>query len=304
MRVRRFVLTCCLAAAAGLRVPAVPTTDRRAALATAAGALAALSHPAALHAEEEEVSAAAPAIKAAAAPAVSAKRFSSEATITPLPPLGALSRYEDELFTAKGSKATSIRISFEFPTQWSQINKALGGIVYVDGSTGLKTYVLQAPLPEGSDLATVPKAWFGQSIFDPEGSIVKGGSSIDEFKVASSKVGDAPENTAGGTRRRLLLKYAVITPANQRLTDRRAFVDAYEVEGVAYMLVASATGSKWEGSEKERCERTADSFRIGGQAPASASDSVVKFGAGVGGFIDSKLPTAPSGKVKDVFDTF
>lgn len=198
----------------------------------------------------------------AAAPAVSSKRFSIAPVITALPPLGALSRYEDELFTAKGSKASSIRVSFEFPTQWSQIDKALGGILYVDGSTGLKTYVLQAPLPEGSSLTTVPKAWFGQSIFDPDGSIARGGTSIDEYKVASSSTSDAPEGTAGPSRRRLLLKYAVVTPANQRVVERRAVVDAYEVEGVAYMLVASATGTKWEASEKERCERTADSFRI------------------------------------------
>ena len=48
-------------------------------------------------------------------------------------------------------------------------------------------------------------------------------------------------------------------------------IDAYEVSGVAFMLVATA-GEKWEsneggtkmgGSEKTRCERTADSFRIG-----------------------------------------
>ena len=158
--------------------------------------------------------------------------------------------------------------------------------------------MLQAPLPEGSDLATVPKAWFGQAIFDPEGAIVRGGSTIDEFKVASSTVGGAPEGAAGPSRRRLLLKYSVVTPANQRLVDRRAVVDAYEVEGVAYMLVASATGSKWEGSEKERCERTADSFRIATAAPSrSASPSstietlaaAVNRGSGGGGkdFMDS-----------------
>lgn len=69
----------------------------------------------------------------------------------------------------------------------------------------------------------------------------------------------------------------------------RAVVDVYEVDGVAYvgvadpnptpalllhpgmkygtsarqMLMASATGPKWEGGEKDRCERTADSFFIG-----------------------------------------
>ena len=40
--------------------------------------------------------------------------------------------------------------------------------------------------------------------------------------------------------------------------------DAYELGGVVYMLVASATETKWEGSEKERCERTADLGFSGG----------------------------------------
>ena len=55
----------------------------------------------------------------------------------------------------------------------------------------------------------------------------------------------------------------MITPANQRATDRFAYVDAYEVEGTAYMLLASAGATKWEGGEKDRCERIAESFFIG-----------------------------------------
>jgi len=184
-------------------------------------------------------------------------------TITPLPPLGALSRYEDQISTPKGSKALSVGVRFEFPSQWSQLDKA-SSITFVDGSTGLKTYVLKAPLPEGTSLATVPKAWFGEAIFDPQGSIVRSGSNIEEFKVSSSKVSDAPEGAIGPSRRRLGLKYSVVTPANQRVVTRRGVVDAYEVSGLVYMLVASATETKWEGSEKERCERTADSFVVSG----------------------------------------
>ena len=67
---------------------------------------------------------------------------------------------------------------------------------------------------------------------------------------------------AAASRRRFALKYTVITPANQRATDRFAFLDAYEFEGVAYMLFTSAGATKWEGGEKERCERIADSFVI------------------------------------------
>jgi len=198
----------------------------------------------------------------AAQPAVSAQRFSIEPRKTPLPPLGALVRYEDQLSTPKGSKLLSVRVSFDFPTQWTQLDRS-SGITYVDGATGLKTYILKAALPEGSTLATVPKAWFGDAIFDPQGTIARSGTAIEEYKVTSSKVTEAPEDAAGPSRRRLGLKYAVVTPANQRTVERRAVVDTYEVDGIAYMLMASATGTKWESSEKERCERTADSFFIG-----------------------------------------
>jgi hypothetical protein len=201
--------------------------------------------------------------RALADPAVSVSRFSLEPMITPLPPLGALSRYEDQVSTPKGSKALSVSVRFEFPTQWTQLDKR-SSITLVDGSTGLKTYVLKAPLPEGTTLTTVPKAWFGEAIFDPQGAIVKGGSVIEEFKVSKSKVSDAPEGAVSPSRRRLDLKYSVVTPANQRVVGRRAVADAYELGGVVYMLVASATETKWEGSEKERCERTADSFIVSG----------------------------------------
>jgi len=194
-----------------------------------------------------------------ASAAVAAKRFSMAPNIFPLNPLtyGAMSRFEDVLVSPKGSKNPSIPVQFDFPSQWSQLEKASGGIQFVDGNTGLKTYVLTAPLP-GTSLETTPKAWFGDSIFSQQGTIVRGGTVVEEYKVSSSKMveGSTP-------RRRLAIKYTVVTPANQRAVDRRAVVDCYEVDGSAFMLVASASASKWEGGEKERCERTADSFVIG-----------------------------------------
>ena len=77
-------------------------------------------------------------------------------------------------------------------------------------------------------------------------------------RVSSAKMVDG----SARPRKRLQLKYTVITPANQRAVDRRAVADADEVDGVAYVLLASATGSKWE-QEGPRCERTAESFAVG-----------------------------------------
>jgi len=244
----------------------MPVSLRAALLASSLSACIALRVPSTLPRRAAVGSAAALAFGARTAQAqtaaVSAQRFSIEPRITPLPPVGALSLFEDQLVGPRGSKLASVRVSFEFPSQWTALGKSAGAVEYVDGSTGLKTYVLTCALPDGATLASVPKAWFGDAIFSPEGSIARSGTAIDEFKVSSSKLSEAAEGAAGPDRRRLALKYAVVTPANQRVVERRAVVDAYEVQGTVYMLVASATGTKWEGGEKERCVRTADSFLV------------------------------------------
>lgn len=187
--------------------------------------------------------------------ALFAQRFSISGNISPVPPLGQYSRYEDQLSTPKGSKSLSLSVRFDFPVQLAQLGKSLGGIQFVDGNTGLKIYVLRSPLPSGTALADLPKKWIGDSVFNPAGTIAKEGVEIDSFKVSS--VSDV-----GPSRRRYALKYTVITPANQRATDRRAFADVYEVEGIAYILFASAGATKWEGGENVRCERIAESFVI------------------------------------------
>lgn len=56
-----------------------------------------------------------------------------------------------------------IPIAFDFPTDWLQLDKLGGGIQYVDQRNGDKLYVLHAVLPEGNDLKSVNKQWFGKS---------------------------------------------------------------------------------------------------------------------------------------------
>jgi hypothetical protein len=206
---------------------------------------------------------AAPHTAIAAAPALSAQRFSFEPRITPL--IGGLSelgysKFEDQLITPKGASNPSVNIAFEFPSQWAQLPPK-GQITLVDGNSGLKVYVLTAPLP--GPLAEVPKAWFGDAIFGPEGSIARGGTAIDEYKVSSAKLVENPADPTAPPRRRLNLKYSVITPANQRLVDRRAVASVYEVEGQMYAILASATASKWKDTEESRCERVVDTFVVG-----------------------------------------
>ena len=79
---------------------------------------------------------------ASAVTATAVKRFSMyDPKITPLPPFGALSLLEDELFTPKGAdskRGVGVKVRFEFPSPWTQLDRALGGIVYVDGALGDK----------------------------------------------------------------------------------------------------------------------------------------------------------------------
>jgi len=79
------------AAATGLRLPA--GISRRAAVGAGVGGAASLLAPAAFAADSS--------------PALLAQRFSISGNISPLPPLGQYSRYEDQLSTPKGSKAAS-----------------------------------------------------------------------------------------------------------------------------------------------------------------------------------------------------
>ena len=79
----------------------------------------------------------APAAADTGAAALFAQRFSVAGSITPLPPLGQYSRYEDQLSTPKGSKLLSLTVKFDFPQQFQQIGRALGGIQFVDGNSGL-----------------------------------------------------------------------------------------------------------------------------------------------------------------------
>ena len=73
--------------------------------------------------------------------------------------------------------------------------------------------------------------------------------------------------TGGGacqySRRRLVVKYGTVTGNGLRV-ERRALVDAYEVDGVAYMLMVTQNAVKFEakGRERETVDAIADSFRL------------------------------------------
>jgi len=180
--------------------------------------------------------------------------------------LGTMSRFEDQIQAPTGSKFKTVSISFEFPSDWLQLDRVLGGVEFVDQRNGDKLYVLRADLPPDTNLESVNKKWFGESIFDPRGSIARG-IDIDEYRVItsslSSNIGVCPEGVCTYPRRRLAIKYATVTGNGYRV-ERRALVDCYEVDSVAYMLMATQNAVKFEakGRERDTVEAMANSFRL------------------------------------------
>ena len=181
--------------------------------------------------------------------------------------LGTNYRYDDQVVAPASSKANSLSLTFEFPSDWLQLEKFLGGISYVDQRNGDRLWLLRSKLPEGERLATIPKAFFGPALFDPKGTIVKsGGIDIDDYKVSSAvTLSDCPTNTCA-THKRFKIKYATITGNGLRV-ERRALVDAYEVspEGDVYMLMTSSNAVKFDAKDSPQratVESIVDSFSI------------------------------------------
>ena len=182
--------------------------------------------------------------------------------------LGTTVRLEDQLQAPPASKFRTVSVSVEFPSDWLELDRVLGGLEYVDQRNGDKWYILRADLPSETTLETVPKQWFGESIFDPQGSIAKG-NTIEDYKVSSSQlssvVGACPQGSGACQypRRRLGVKYATVTGNGLRV-ERRALVDAYDVDGTAYMLMVTQNAVKFEakGRERETVDSIVDSFRL------------------------------------------
>lgn len=197
--------------------------------------------------------------------AVFAQRYSMVGAKLSSLGIGLLSRYEDSLTAPAPLRSVGVR--FEFPSDWLQLDRMSGGIQFVDQRNGDKLYVLRAKLPEETTLETVPKKFFGEAIFSPQGSVVKNGNEVDEFKVAASSLSSFPVPCKNGTceipRRRMTVKYVTVTGNGLRV-ERKALVDAYQVESDVYMMMASSTAVKFDakGRERETIDSIAESFRI------------------------------------------
>jgi len=191
-------------------------------------------------------------------------------SLSNLPPTtkGIFVRFGEQLLYSDDGSRTSgkdVFASFDFPADWLQLDRILGGVQYVDQRNGDKLYVLKTKMPDGVDqLKDVPKAYFGDAIFNPKGELVRTGNNVEEYKVLSSQMLSSTEDdTKDPARRRLKVRYTTVT-GNNFSVERKGLVDAYEVGGMIYLLMTGSNAVLFDkkGREREVVEYIADSFRI------------------------------------------
>lgn len=186
----------------------------------------------------------------------------------PPTPNGIFVRFGEQILYSNDGTRTSGKdafASFDFPADWLQLDRMLGGIQFVDQRNGDKLYLLKVPLPNGiRELKDVPKTYIGDAIFNPKGELVRTGNNVEEYKVQSSKMIPAAEDTKEiPSRRRFNIKYTTLT-GNNFAVERKGIVDAYEYGGMIYMLMTGSNAVLFDkkGRERDTVEYIADSFRI------------------------------------------
>jgi hypothetical protein len=202
------------------------------------------------------------------------------ATLSRAGAFGNLYQYTDSLAAPTSSKSRSVGVTFQFPSDWLQLDRQIGGIQYVDQRNGDKLYVFRAPLPaapstdndssnnDSVDLTTLPKKWIADAIFNPNSSFAQSGQTVQDYSVSKAQVLSGPEcsPTKGlcAPHRRFTLKFTTVT-GNGLQVERRGLVDAYQVDNDVYMIMTSTNAVKFEqkdSRERETAENIVDSFRI------------------------------------------
>lgn len=200
-------------------------------------------------------------------------------SITNLAPskLGLFVRFGESLLYSDDASRTpgkDIYASFDYPSDWLQLDRILGGVQFVDQRNGDKVYILKVKLPKGIDrLSDVPKTYIGDAVFNPRGDLVRTGNVVEDYKVLSSKivVNERGENEGSDgldqnmivPRRRFNVRYTTVT-GNNFSVERKGLIDAYEVGGMIYMLMTGSNSVLFEkkGREYETINYIADSFRV------------------------------------------
>ncbi|KAL7540767.1 hypothetical protein ACHAXR_011667 [Thalassiosira sp. AJA248-18] len=223
--------------------------------------------------KQSETSAAVPAVTPGQRPVLSKEELGSAATYArvsggkSVQTIGLTklnSRYSGSVEGPSGSN-NLLPIQFDFPTDWLQLDRANNGIQYVDQRNGNKLYVLKAPLPPNTNLATVPKSFFDDSVFDANSDVIRFGTVVGAHKTTRSSM-TQDDAKAAYLHRRLQLNYETLAGNGVQTIERRGLIDAYEIDGYAYMMLASGNAVKFEkkdSPERATIDMIVDSFRLG-----------------------------------------
>jgi hypothetical protein len=188
------------------------------------------------------------------------------ASLTRAGSFGNLYRYNDNLIAPVNSQRRSIGVQFEFPSDWLQLDRSIGGIQYVDQRNGDKLYVFRAPMPTNNvgDLTTIPKSYIADAIFATSGSFAQSGQTVQDYSVSrANTLSDCPSGTCA-PHRRFKLKFTTVT-GNGLQVERRGLVDAFQVDNDIYMIMTSSNAVKFEqkdSRERETVENIVSSFVI------------------------------------------
>lgn len=186
-----------------------------------------------------------------------------------------LTRYEGYLEGPKSKNGQALRVAFDFPTDWLQLDRGAGGVQYVDQRNGNKLYVLHATLPEGATLKAANKQWFADAILSPEGDLARSGVVAEGGRISRSQMisdcsaEDAPSPCMD--RRRMVLKYDTVTGNGVQTVERRGLIEAYQVGNDVYIMLATVSAVQFEkkgSKERDTVDAIADSFKIGDAALA------------------------------------
>lgn len=191
-----------------------------------------------------------------------------------LPPskLGFFLRFGEGLLysdDATRNPGKDVYASFEYPSDWLQLDRMMGGVQFVDQRNGDKLYLLKVKLPDGVEsIKDVSKAYLGDAIFNPKGDLVRTGNNVEDYKVLSGKMitEDTDENGVKNgeiPRRRFKIRYTTLT-GNNFTVERKGLVDAYSYKGMIYMLMTGSNSVLFDkkGRERDTVEYICDTFRV------------------------------------------
>ena len=107
-----------------------------------------------------------PTARGAAPPATAAVRLSFKPAISDVE--GRTSSFSSATKWRARKAAEVVPRSFRYPRLWTPIGQ---DIEVIDGNSGTLAYLVAAPLPDGASLSSLPRAWFGESLFEPQGKL-------------------------------------------------------------------------------------------------------------------------------------